>query len=156
MSTNQKYLCKKAIINMTSWIRNQIANLYDFVSAPIVQTSPFLLKGVGKWGVNFDYLPWREGGWCFSYWIFSRFIIFTFSNYFTKPSSAVGHSQHQLTSAADIRFILQLMMTLLNYFTLCKIGVMCLKKNYFLLPSFYEKVILSCLKINLKTSHKLR
>ena len=46
---------------MTSWIRNQIANLYDFVSAPIVQTSPFLLKGVGKWGVNFDYLPWREG-----------------------------------------------------------------------------------------------
>lgn len=56
-----KYLCKKPIINMTSWIRNQIANLYDFVSAPIVQTSPFLLKGVGKWGVNFDYLPWREG-----------------------------------------------------------------------------------------------
>ena len=68
---------------------------------------PFFLKGGGV--VNFDYLPLRggseenkkwggsmvqgqvllkveggwEGGWHFSYLIFSRFIIFVFKNYFT-------------------------------------------------------------------------
>ena len=45
----------------------------------------------------------KEGeSWHFIYLIFSRFIIFTLRNYFTKSSSAAGRSQHQLTSAADI------------------------------------------------------
>ena len=42
------------------------------------------------------------GCWDFSYLIFSRFIIFTFKNDFTKSLSAAGHSQHQSASAADI------------------------------------------------------
>ena len=72
--------------------------VYNIVRTP----SPFLKRGE----VNFDYLPWSGeseklekrdgsiehgqvllkkawGGWHFSYLIFSRFIIFTFRNYFT-------------------------------------------------------------------------
>ena len=40
-----------------------------------------------------------------------------------------------------------------NYFTLCKIVMHLKKKNFFLLG---KKVIPSCLKMNLKISHKLR
>ena len=29
---------KKAVTNMTSWMRNQIANLYNFVLAPMTAT----------------------------------------------------------------------------------------------------------------------
>ena len=98
-----------------------------------------------------------EGGdWHFSYIVFSRFIIFTLINYFTKSSSAAGCSQHQhyqqstsadicsqhlvhaaaeddfvicwnacvekcLCCQANVWCVLQLMMHLLNYFTLYKI-----------------------------------
>ena len=62
-------------------------------------------------------------GWHFSYLIYSRFIIFTFR----------------------------------NYFTLCK-TVLCIwiKIIFFCHHNFMKKVILSCLKMNLKLSHKLR
>ena len=43
-----------------------------------------------------------EGGLALFLFNFLRFIIFTFSNYFTKSSSTAGHSWHQPTSAADI------------------------------------------------------
>ena len=91
-----------------------------------------------------------KGGRHFSYLVFSRFIIFTIRNYFTKKSSSAAgrnrhHSRHLVRPAADDDFIirrnvrvdkwlccqadvwcvLQLMMTLLNYFTLCKI-VLCI------------------------------
>ena len=58
---------------------------------------------------------------------------------------------------ADVWCILQLMMTLLNYFTLCK-NVLCIwRKNiFFCHHNFTKKVILSCLKMNLKISYKLR
>ena len=44
-----------------------------------------------------------------------------------------------------------------NYFTLCKI-VLCIwrKTIFFCHHNFMKKVILSCLKMNLKISHKLR
>ena len=35
MSTNQKYLNKKPVLNMTSWMKNQIPNIYSFVSADV-------------------------------------------------------------------------------------------------------------------------
>ena len=100
-------------------------------------------------------------GWHFSYLIFSRFAISTFRSYFTKSSSASGCSQYHPTSAADISSCvvcaaadnvfaissnvhvdkclcckakvwcaLQLM-TLLNYFTLCKIVLCILRKIIF-------------------------
>ena len=60
--------------------------------------------------------------WHFSYLFFSRFIIFTFR----------------------------------NYFTLCKI-VLCIWRSFFSVTIIlWKKVILSCLKMNLKISHKLR
>ena len=70
---------------------------------PTTTTTTPLFKGEGG-GVNFDYLPWRggiwkikkgggdmvqgqvflkRGDWHFSYFVFSRFIIFAFRNYFT-------------------------------------------------------------------------
>ena len=45
-----------------------------------------------------------------------------------------------------------------NYFTLCKI-VLCIqreKKNLFATIILRQEVIVSCLKMNLKISHKLR
>ena len=64
----------------------------------------------------------KEGGrGHFSYFIFSRFIIFTFRNYFTFCNNAF---EEKLFFAATI--------------------------------ISGQKVILSCLKMNLKTSHKLR
>ena len=36
----------------------------------------------------------RKGDWQFSYLVVSRFIVFTFRNYFTKPSSNAGRSRH--------------------------------------------------------------
>ena len=41
------------------------------------------------------FLKGGKGGWNFSFLIFSRFIIFTFRNYFINSSSAAGCSQHQ-------------------------------------------------------------
>ena len=71
-------------------------------------------------------------------------------------SSAAGHSQ-QPTSAANTWCILQLIMTLLNYFTYCKIVLWIWRKNIFYCHlNFMKKVILSCLKINLKISCKLK
>ena len=35
LSTNQQYLNKKPILDMTSWMKNQIANIYNFVSASV-------------------------------------------------------------------------------------------------------------------------
>ena len=118
-----------------------------------------------------------KGGWHFSYLIFSRFIIFTFRNYFTKPSLATGHSQHQLTSAANIWCILQLMMTLIyvktyvwtsacvakpmsgvpcSWWWLCQIALLFAKLCYVFEEKLWKKIILSCLKMNLKISHTLK
>ena len=38
LSTNQQYPNKKPIINMSSWMRNQLAKLYNAVSAPVAAT----------------------------------------------------------------------------------------------------------------------
>lgn len=38
LSTNIKYLNKKPVTNMTNWIKNQIENLYNPVSAPMAAT----------------------------------------------------------------------------------------------------------------------
>ena len=38
LSTNQQYLNKKPTINVVSWMRNQIANLYYTLSAPEAAT----------------------------------------------------------------------------------------------------------------------
>ena len=101
-------------------------------------------------------------GWHFSYLIFSRFVIFTFRNYFTKSSSSAGCSRHQQLTSVDISSrrlerptagddficrnaradkclccqvdvwcVLQLMMTLLNYFTLCKLMLCIWRKIIF-------------------------
>ena len=64
-----------------------------------------------------------EGGWHFSYLIFSRFIIFPFR----------------------------------NYFTLFKIILCIWRKNLFSpFIILWKKFILSCVKMNVKISHKLR
>ena len=42
LPTNQKNLNKKLITKMASWLRNQIANLYNGVSAPVVATRDVL------------------------------------------------------------------------------------------------------------------
>ena len=49
-----------------------------------------------------DFLKGKGEGWHFPYLIFSKLIIFTFRNYFTKSLSAAGCSTHQPTSAANI------------------------------------------------------
>ena len=106
--------------------------VYIYIYKYIVRT-PIFLKGESKLWLP----PWevgksekagllkRRGGvdWHFSYLIFSRFIIFTFR----------------------------------NYFTLCKI-VLCIwrKITFFCHHNFMKNVILSCLKMNLNISHKLR
>ena len=95
-----------------------------------------LLKNFSKiWDVEFQkwhflcsYVPEFHiyvsiHGWLFSYLIFSRFIIFTFRDYFTL---------------------------------LCKIVLCIWRKNFFCHHNFMKKVIPSCLKMNLKISHKLR
>ena len=53
------------------------------------------------------------------------------------------------------RFII---FTFRNYLTLCKIVLCTCEENFFFLSpyNFMKKVILSCRKINLKISHKLR
>ena len=121
-----------------SGLRHYILNWKDSSSNPTRcsaglwhSSDPPFLKGE----VNFIYLPWRGGiwklkkgwkygvgegplkrrGWLFSYFIFSRFIIFTFRIY-----NCVMH----------------------------------LKKNYY--HNSMKKVILKCLKMNLKISHKIR
>lgn len=38
LSANQQNPNKKPIIDITSWIRNLIANLYNFVSASVAET----------------------------------------------------------------------------------------------------------------------
>ena len=63
----------------------------------MVQGQVFLNRGRWKYDAGAGLLEGR--GWYFSYLIFSRFIIFTFRNYFTKSSSAAGSSQRQPTSA---------------------------------------------------------
>ena len=42
--TNQKYPNKKPIINLTSWMRNQLEKLYNAVSAPVAATRDPLAK----------------------------------------------------------------------------------------------------------------
>ena len=91
-----------------------------------------------------------EGGVYFSCLVFSRFIIFTFRNYkgiscMTYPTSGNISSRRLMSSIADNDFftcqnsgvnkclccqsdvwcVLRQMMTLINYFTLCKI-VLCI------------------------------
>ena len=91
-----------------------------------------------------------EGGVHFSYLVFSRFIIFTFRNYkgiscIMYPTSGNISSRRLMSSIADNDFftcqnsrvnkclccqsdvwcVLRQMMTLINYFTLCKI-VLCI------------------------------
>ena len=38
LPANQQYLSKILLINTTSWIRNQVDNLYNAVSAPVAVT----------------------------------------------------------------------------------------------------------------------
>ena len=79
------------------------------------------LKRTWKYGAEASLL--KRGSWHFSYLIFSKFIIFTFR----------------------------------NYFTLCKIVLCILRKIiFFYHHNFIKKFILSCLKMNLKISHKSR
>ena len=80
---------------------NQVWRLTQFTPAPSLPPPQHFFK---EEEISFDYLPWREGGskklikgvkvWCrrrssekggwhFSYLIFSRFITFIFTNYFT-------------------------------------------------------------------------
>ena len=102
---------------------------------------------------------------------FSRFIIFTFWNYFTKPSSAAGRSWHQSTSAADISQHQQLKSAADDDFVICRnvradkcsccqADVWCvlciwIKITFYCHHHFMKKAILSCLKMNLKISHNL-
>ena len=44
LSTNQQYSNRKPIINMTSWMKNQTANLYNTVSASMTATLDALVK----------------------------------------------------------------------------------------------------------------
>ena len=44
LSINQQHSNKKLTINMTSWIRNQVANLYHGVSAPVAATRDALAE----------------------------------------------------------------------------------------------------------------
>lgn len=44
LTTNQKYSNKKPIIKITNWMRNQIANLYNALSAPIAATRDTLAE----------------------------------------------------------------------------------------------------------------
>ena len=44
MPANEKYLNKKPIKNMTSWIRNQIDNLYNAVPKPVTATRDALTE----------------------------------------------------------------------------------------------------------------
>ena len=44
LSTNQQYPDKKPKISLTSWIRNQIANLYNAALAPVTATREVLAE----------------------------------------------------------------------------------------------------------------
>ena len=44
MSINQLYPNKKPIINMSSWMRSQLAKLYNAVSAPVATTHDALME----------------------------------------------------------------------------------------------------------------
>ena len=44
LSINKQYLNKKLLINVTSWMRNQIANLYNAVSASAAATRDSLAE----------------------------------------------------------------------------------------------------------------
>ena len=126
-----------------------------------------------------DFLKGKGEGWHFPYLIFSKLIIFTFKKLLYKviiscrmqPTSTDISSQHMVHPAADDDIticwkahedkclccqadnwsILQVMMTLLKYFTLCKI-VLCIWRKIFFFcnHNFMKKVILSCLKITWK------
>ena len=43
-STNRQYSNKLLIINMASWMRNKIANLYNDVLAPVAATQDALVE----------------------------------------------------------------------------------------------------------------
>ena len=112
---------------------------------------PFLKVG----GVNFDYLPRRggseklkklggsivqgqiflkEGGGNCSYLMLSKFVIFTFTNYFT---------------------LYKIVSCICRLFSLFALFYYC----YYFFPAsiiLWKKVILSCLKMDLKISHKSR
>ena len=68
--------------------------------SPIVRTPSPLFKGRGGRGgegkgksmVLVQVFLKKRGSWHFSFLVFLRFIIFTFKNYFTKSSLAVGLS----------------------------------------------------------------
>ena len=141
-----------------------------------------------KWGeVNFNYLPWRreseklekEGGSIVQGQVFLKegLALFLFNllkvyhfyiqNYFTKSSSAAGHSLHQQLTSADISSQRLVHPTAADDFVICsnasvdkclccQADIWCilqLNKSSIVL---WKKVILICLKMNLKISHKLR
>ena len=113
----------------------------------------------------------KEGGdWHFSNSIFSRFIIFTFRNYFISSSSANISSWCLVHPAADDYFLYvktqvwtsagvakwclvcpEADEALLNYFTLCKI-VLCIFCSHHNFMKSHSKLP----KKNLKIFHKLR
>ena len=75
----------------------------------------------------------KRGGWHCSYLMLSRFIIFTFTNYFTL---------YKIVMHLQVILIICIILLLLLFFPATII--------------LWKKVILSCLKMNLKISHKLR
>ena len=44
LSINQQYPSKKSIMNMSSWMRNHLAKLYNAVSAPVAATRDALAE----------------------------------------------------------------------------------------------------------------
>ena len=106
---------------------NRISLFYSFEwFMSLVRTRtppPFPLKKEGGSMVQGQVFLKGGGRWHFSYLIFSRFIIFTFRNYFTLSKIVSCIWRKKIFSATII---------------------------------LWKKVIQSCLKINLKISHKLR
>ena len=106
-----------------------------FCSPPPPAPPPFL-----KWReVNFKYLPWRGN--------LKNFKNMVQVQVFLKVGG--WHCSYLIF----LRFII---FTFRNYFTLCKI-VLCIWEKLFFsaIIILLKKVILSCLQMNLKISHKL-
>ena len=68
LSENEKYSNKKPIINMTTWMRNQIANFSHAFSAPIAAKQRTSRRTVGHTWNCFFVKSLNEG----QYWIWAR------------------------------------------------------------------------------------
>ena len=121
------------------------------------------LKKGWKYGVGAGLLKGEGGGWHFSDLLFSRFLICyriqlclvhpaarCWLFYTSKHTCQQGPSQRLMHPTADDDFV-----KLLS--TLCKICYAFEEKKFFsAIIILWKTVILSCRKMNLKISHKLR